>query len=113
MDRRTLAADLETPSSAGTRCPQCAVCETTDTRVLVMTELQSGAAVTLCGSHAVMLHRSKEVFRTADEVRVALAERRSTDRRAQGEGDELAERLTAAFTRERRTTDRRAAFVEG
>lgn len=37
------------------------------------------------------------------------AERRDHERRAQGGGDELAERLTAAFTRERRSTERRAS----
>jgi hypothetical protein len=41
-------------------------------------------------------------------LRAAIGERRSSKRRATGEGDELAERLSAAFTRERRSTERRA-----
>lgn len=97
--------DLAAPSS---RCAECAVCGTTDARVLVMTELHGGAAVTLCGSHAVMLRRSNVACRTVSELKVALADRRSNDRRAIGEVDELAERLASAFTRERRGADRRA-----
>jgi hypothetical protein len=94
-------------TSETSSCPQCAICGTTDARVLVMTEL-SGAAVTLCGSHAVMLSRLKEPCRSVEDLRALLADRRTTDRRATGEVDELAARLSAAFVRERRTSDRRA-----
>ena len=75
--------------------------------MLVMVELRGGAAAPLCGSHALMHGRMGEQCRTVTELRAALSERRSTDRRARGEGDELAERLTAAFTRERRAQERR------
>ncbi|HVH41724.1 MAG TPA: hypothetical protein VM925_05255 [Labilithrix sp.] len=103
------ASNMESvPKSASPNCAACAVCGTTDARLLVMVELRGGAAVTLCGSHALMHSRTNAQCRTVSELRAALAERRSTDRRAQGEGDELAERLAAAFTRERRSTDRRA-----
>jgi hypothetical protein len=51
----------------------------------------------------------KEPCRNAKELRAALSDRRSSHRRATGEGDELAERLAAAFTRERRDGDRRAS----
>ncbi|MBX3224256.1 MAG: hypothetical protein KF795_27320 [Labilithrix sp.] len=50
-----------------------------------------------------------EPCRSATELRAALCDRRSNDRRAAGEGDELAERLTAAFTRDRRASERRAS----
>ncbi len=45
------------------------------------------------------------------ELRAELGDRRLGDRRAQpqGERDELAERLTAAFTRDRRGSERRAS----
>ncbi len=87
---------------------ECVVCGTRDARLLVMLELRGGEAATLCGSHALMHSRSGEASRTAAELRDALGERRNHVRRAEGEGDELAERLTAAFTRERRRTERRA-----
>jgi hypothetical protein len=74
-----------------------------------MVELRGGAAATLCGSHALMHTRSNEDCRTITELRARLGERRrSPERRAQGEGDELAERLTAAFMRDRRSSERRA-----
>ncbi len=86
----------------------CAVCAARDARLLVMTELEGGAAVTLCGSHALMHSRMTSMPRTVGELRSALCERRENARRADGAGDELAERLTAAFTRERRNAERRA-----
>lgn len=87
----------------------CAVCGARDARALVAVELPDGASATLCGSHALMHSRSSEPCRTEAELRVAFADRRSTDRRARGEGDELASRLAAAFTRDRRSADRRAS----
>jgi hypothetical protein len=87
----------------------CAVCGTRDARLLVMVELRGGAAATLCGSHALLHSRMNEPCRSVTELRALLSERRSMDRRARGEGDELAERLTAAFTRERRANERRAS----
>lgn len=85
----------------------CAVCGTRDARLLVMVELPGGAGATLCGSHALLHRRLGETARTVTELRAALGERRTTNRRS-GEGDELAERLIAAFTRDRRAAERRA-----
>lgn len=87
----------------------CAVCGARDARLLVMVELPGGAAATLCGSHALMHSRLPKPCASVAELRAALADRRSSDRRACGEGDELAERLTAAFTRDRRGSERRAS----
>lgn len=95
----------ETSSAQGS----CVVCGESDARLLVMIELEGGAAATLCGSHALLYGRSKDLCRTPDELRVVLSERRSVDRRAHVEGDELATRLSAAFTRDRRSSDRRAS----
>lgn len=107
MERRKRAIKTET-AGASFGPGACAVCGTRDARLLVMAELSGGAAVTLCGSHALMHSRAREKYRTVAELREALSERRAHERRAQGEGDELAERLTSAFTRERRSAERRA-----
>jgi hypothetical protein len=85
----------------------CVVCGTRDARMLVMVELGGGAAATLCGSHALLHSRTGRRARTIAELREVARERRSRDRRAIGGGDELGERLTAAFTRERRSAERR------
>jgi hypothetical protein len=86
----------------------CVVCGVSDARLLVSVELDGGQSATLCGSHALVHSRSGAASRTVSELRHALGERRTHERRATGEGDELAERLTAAFTRERRGPERRA-----
>jgi hypothetical protein len=85
----------------------CIVCGASDARALVRVELPGGASAILCGSHALMRDRGWSSCRTVEELRVALKDRRLSDRRALGEGDELAERLSAAFTRDRRGGDRR------
>src|SRR5262249_32743638 len=103
MERRKRAVNVEQTEHGA-----CVVCGTRDARLLVTVELQGGAVATLCGSHALMHSRTGETARNVTELRAALAERRAHDRRAEGEGDELAERLTAAFTRERRSSERRA-----
>jgi hypothetical protein len=86
----------------------CAVCAVSDGRLLVSVELSGGESVVLCGSHELLHRRSGARSRTVAELRAALGERRASKRRATGEVDELAERLTAAFTRERRSAQRRA-----
>ena len=86
----------------------CAVCGARDARLLATVELRGGLAATLCGSHALMHSRRAQPCASISELRAELGERRSGDRRAQGEGDELAERLTAAFSRDRRGPERRA-----
>jgi len=103
MERRKRAAKID-----ATLGEACAVCGARDARLLVTVELRGGAAATLCGSHALMHGRRQQPCGSIAELRAELGERRLADRRAQGEGDELAERLTAAFTRDRRGPERRA-----
>lgn len=89
---------------------QCAVCGLADARALVLVELAGGERATLCGSHELMNRRAGKMARTIHELQDALGDRRDTDRRGgPGEVDELAEALTAAFTRNRRGADRRAS----
>ncbi len=105
MEQRRRAVEKDEAIEHGT----CAVCGARDARLLVMVELRGGAAATLCGSHALMHSRIGAKSRTVTELRAVVAERRANERRATGEGDELAERLTVAFTRERRASERRAS----
>jgi hypothetical protein len=56
-----------------------------------------------------MQSRLAETPATVAELRAALIDRRGYDRRTSMQpGDELGERLTAAFLRERRSSERRA-----
>lgn len=88
----------------------CAVCGLRDSRALVMVDLPSGIRVTLCGSHELMHRRSGQRSRSVAELKTAFVERRRVERRgARRHDDELAEKLQAAFTRERRTSERRAS----
>jgi hypothetical protein len=76
-----------------------------------MVDLKSGVRVTLCGSHDLMHRRSGGTARSIEELRAAFGERRDTDRRGRRGGaevDELAMRLSDAFTRDRRGGERRA-----
>jgi hypothetical protein len=92
------------PKDAGA----CAVCGTRDARALVSVALAGGAEATLCGSHELMHRRARGRSRTVAELRASFGERRSVKRRGDGlEVDELAERLSAAFTTERRVSERR------
>jgi hypothetical protein len=86
----------------------CAVCGLRDARGLLQIELACGARATLCGSHELMHRRDGRTAESEAELRARFAERRSTERRAEGGADELAERLASAFTPERRVTERRA-----
>src|SRR4051812_20514466 len=80
--------------------PPCAVCGMADARGLLQLDLPGQAAVTLCGSHELMYRRAGSTAETVSELRLAFDNRRSAERRGgPGELDELAERLTAAFTR--------------
>ncbi|MCL2725387.1 MAG: hypothetical protein FWD69_13225 [Polyangiaceae bacterium] len=85
----------------------CAVCGMSDTRGLVNVELAGGAAI-LCGTHALMHSRTACETKTVAELRAKFGNRRSMDRRAHGDVDELAASLTAAFTQERRFSERRS-----
>jgi hypothetical protein len=76
--------------------------------LLVIVELRGGAVATLCGSHALLHTRTGERATSVAELRAELRDRRARNRRAAGEGDELAERLASAFTKERRGGERRA-----
>ena len=82
---------------------ECAVCRVKDTRMLAVVQLRGGEEATLCGSHALMHARSKADIRTEADLRDHFADRRSGTRRvASSSGDELADKLNAAFRRERR-----------
>lgn len=87
----------------------CAVCALADARALVSVILAGGQRVTLCGTHALMHRRCRATLRTIADLRASLGDRRETNRRGIGEIDELAERLQAAFTQERRRRERRAS----
>ena len=103
------AAKVEAPGPTAGAGP-CAVCGNHDARALVATTLGAGQPIVLCGSHDLMLRRSGAAPSTLGELRMLLEERRELDRRGgRGEVDELAERLTAAFTNDRRGVDRRAS----
>jgi len=78
-----------------------------DARALAAVVLAGGVKVTLCGSHELMHKRSGAACRSVAELREMFGERRAMQRRATGEVDELAASLTAAFTNERRSSDRR------
>ena len=94
---------------------RCCVCEANDARTLVEVELEGGGRATLCGSHAIMYGRLKQHThmhmqdaRSADDLRDWLRDRRARSERRH-EGDELGTALTTAFSRDRRTADRRRA----
>jgi hypothetical protein len=87
---------------------RCCVCGESDGRALVEVGLAGGGRAMLCGSHAVMHGRAAPRARSESELRALLRDRRGRrDRRH--DGDELGAALTAAFSGERRTTDRRRA----
>ena len=74
--------------------------------MLTTVELSGGDATTLCGSHALLYRRAGVVARSIGELRATLEDRRETSRRREV-GDELGERLVAAFTNDRRAAERR------
>jgi hypothetical protein len=55
----------------------CAVCGTTDARVLSFTRLLQGERITVCASHKTAHHRSELIARTIEELRAITGERRS------------------------------------
>jgi hypothetical protein len=102
MDRRKQGA------ASGQMMVECAVCGVKDARMLAVVQLRGGEEATLCGSHALMHARSKADIRTEADLREHFADRRSGTRRVSNSsavgGDELAEKLSAAFRRERRAS---------
>lgn len=88
----------------------CAVCSMSDARGLVGVDLAGGERVTLCGSHDLMHRRAGAPADSLVALRALFADRRATERRGgKGEVDELAEALSAAFCRDRRSSARRAS----
>jgi hypothetical protein len=65
LDRRTASSHTS-----------CAVCGTTDARLLSTTTLEDGVRVTVCGSHKVAHRRAERMARTVDELRIMLCDRR-------------------------------------
>ena len=83
-----------------------------DARGLVEVDLAGDPCITVCGTHELMHRRSGQKARTVAELRAAFGNRRGTERRGgPGEIDELAETLQAAFTRERRASNRRLSVA--
>jgi hypothetical protein len=97
------------PAAPHTPCAACAVCGLRDARALLEVELSGLSSVVLCGSHELVLRRLAKMPRTVGELRVMVGERRQMHRRAAGEIDELAARLSDAFAPNRRTRERRAS----
>jgi hypothetical protein len=90
----------------------CAVCGSQDARTLSTTPLASGAAVIVCGSHAVAHARAGYTARSVRDLRAMLAERRTTkDRRGSYKSaiDAVAQSLSITFKDERCGAGRRAA----
>jgi hypothetical protein len=54
----------------------CAVCGSTDARLLSFTRLLGGERVAVCGSHKIAHHRSEVIAKTVEELRVLAGERR-------------------------------------
>jgi hypothetical protein len=112
MERRMQASstmDRGAEAARGGEHGACAVCGERDARMLALVELRGGEGAILCGSHALLYGRLNAPCASVTELKAALRDRRASERRASGEGDELAERLTAAFVRDRRTSERRAS----
>ncbi len=84
----------------------CAVCGEADRRKLDQLRLGNGETVTVCGSDELVLKRIGKTPASIVDLKKMVGERRRSDER-RIEGDELGEQLTAAFSRERRTSDRR------
>jgi hypothetical protein len=82
------------------------VCGCDDGRALLEVEVEPGAETTLCGSHALILDRASERPGSAADLKEMLRDRRDP-RERRVVGDELGDRLVAAFNVERRVGDRR------
>lgn len=109
MRKQRGRAGASTETSVVAKGP-CAVCGMSDARALVGVELTGGEQVTLCGSHDLMHRRAGSPAESLAGLRTLFGDRRANDRRGgKGEIDELAEALSAAFLRDRRSSARRAS----
>lgn len=63
---------------SSTTTSACAVCGTTDMRVLSSTRLSEGERVTVCASHKTAHHRSGKIALTIEELRTLTADRRAS-----------------------------------
>jgi hypothetical protein len=84
----------------------CAVCGARDARALVEVVLRGGVRATLCGSHALMHRRGVVQASSTSELKMLLRDRRGRRDRRESQ-DELGSALEAAFSGERRGSDRR------
>lgn len=104
--RGRVGTSSETPAIAGSAC---AICGLTDARALLAVDL-GGEQATLCGSHDLMHRRASAPAASVAELRGMFVDKRGSERRGgKGELDELAEALSAAFLRDRRSSARRAS----
>jgi hypothetical protein len=85
----------------------CVVCAERDERALSTLMLADGTRVVVCGSHDLMYRRSGQLAQSIAELRIITRDRRERAPR-RDVGDELGERLVAAFAPARRAgNDRR------
>lgn len=56
----------------------CAVCGTTDARVLAFTRLLDGRRVVVCGSHKIAHRRAERLATSVEELAAMLGERRKS-----------------------------------
>ena len=104
--RGRVGTSSQTPAIAGSAC---AICGLTDARALVAVDV-GGEKATLCGSHDLMHRRAAAPATSVTELRKMFGDKRGSERRGgKGEIDELAEALSAAFLRDRRSGARRAS----
>jgi hypothetical protein len=93
-------------SSTVPKLTACVVCGERDERSLSTLMLGDGTRVAVCGSHDLVYRRSGELACSVEELRQITRDRRERSPRREV-GDELGEKLLAAFAPNRRTQDRR------
>ena len=89
------------PSSSRFLLEGCVVCAERDERALSTLMLADGTRVVVCGSHDLIYRRSGQLAQTVAELRLITRDRRERAPR-RDPGDELGERLVAAFAPARR-----------
>jgi hypothetical protein len=86
----------------------CAVCGLSDARALVKAQLEGGARIVLCATHALLHQKVGALAKSAPELKARIGERRHrAERRDSFPCDELGAQLTAGFAGERRTGSQR------